>query len=326
MNPALPPRLKEAADALLEGVSRKDLAAHSTAISKEYRAGRGSTGAVKNDTDTLAYLVARLPATYAVAAAVLDDVRRAAPDFAPESLLDAGAGPGTATWAARETWPALSHATLIDSNARFLDLARKLVPDARFLLGTLTTGALPAADLVVASFVIAEIAEPSSVVARLYAATTDVLVLIEPGTPQGFDRIRAARTQLIELGANVLAPCTHAKDCPIRSVGESRSDQNKAADWCHFSQRLPRSRDHMQAKGASVPYEDERYCYIAVSRARHSAFEDGARILAPPKETKPGLTLKLCTPAGLENRFLARRDKATFAAIRKTEWGDIIPT
>ncbi|HJW40166.1 MAG TPA: small ribosomal subunit Rsm22 family protein, partial [Rhizomicrobium sp.] len=141
MNPALPPRLKEAADALLEGVSRKDLAAHSTAISKEYRAGRGSAGVVKNDTDTLAYLVARLPATYAVAAAVLDQVRRAVPDFAPGSLLDAGAGPGTATWAARETWPALTHATLIDSNARFLDLAKKLVPGAAFLSGSLTTGA-----------------------------------------------------------------------------------------------------------------------------------------------------------------------------------------
>ncbi len=260
-------------EALLEGVSRKDLAAHSAAITAHYRGGKGSAAAIASDADTLAYCVARLPATYAVAAAVLAQVREAAPDFTPLSLLDVGAGPGTATWAARATWPALAHATLTDSNARFLDLARQLLPDVKVLAHNLVRDPLPAADLVVASFVIAEIAEPSSVVAKLYAATADVLVLIEPGTPAGFERIRDARAQLIEQGAHILAPCTHADACPMTGN-----------DWCHFSQRLPRSRDHMQAKGANVPYEDERYSYIAVSKTRHSAHEGQARILAPPKE------------------------------------------
>jgi ribosomal protein RSM22 (predicted rRNA methylase) len=313
MNPALPPRLKEAADALLEGVSRKELAAHSTAISKEYRAGGGSARVVKSEADTLAYLVARLPATYAVNAAVLSEVRAAAPDFTPARLLDVGAGPGTATWAARETWLALAHATLTDSNTSFLDLAKKLVPDAEFLQRSLTTDALPSADLIIASFVIAEIAEPSSVIAKLYAATTDMLVLIEPGTPAGFERIRDARAQLIEQGANVLAPCTHANACPMTGT-----------DWCHFTQRLPRSRDHMQAKGANVPYEDERYSYIAVSKSRRSANEARARVLAPPRETKPGIELKLCTPTGLENRFTQKRDKQAFAIVRRAEWGDVV--
>jgi len=313
MNPAVPPRLKEAADSLLEGVSRKELAAHSTAISRDYRAGRGSAGVVKDHTGTLAYLVARLPATYAVAAAVLAQVRAAASDFAPARLLDVGAGPGTATWAARETWPALKQVTLTDSNPHFLSLARKLVPDAEFLSLDLAGDAMPTADLVIASFVIAEIADATSVIAKLYAATTDVLVVIEPGTPQGFGRIRAARTQLTALGANILAPCTHASACPMTGT-----------DWCHFSQRLPRTRDHLQTKGAKVPYEDERYTYIAVSRTRHSAQDGRARILAPPKEAKPGITLKLCTPPGLEHRFVARRDRETYAAARKSDWGDVV--
>ena len=38
-------------------------------------------------------------------------------------------------------------------------------------------------------------------------------------------------------------------------------------DWCHFSQRLPRSRDHMLLKDASVPFEDERYSYVVVTQA-----------------------------------------------------------
>ena len=93
--------------ALLEGVSRKDLAMRSEAITMSYRGGSGSAAAVRSDADALAYLVARLPATYAVAAAALAQVRDAVPDFVPARLLDAGAGPGTATWAARATWPSL---------------------------------------------------------------------------------------------------------------------------------------------------------------------------------------------------------------------------
>ena len=319
MNPALPPRLKAAADALLEGVSRKDLAAASQSISGLYRKGEGSAQAVSRDADALAYLVARLPATYAVAVAALAQVAEAVPEFAPASLLDVGAGPGTASWAASETWN-LAQIAMTDSNPRFLDLARTLWQEqdtlAQFVANDLGHAAeLPRADLVIASYVLAEIAPTAQqrTVDKLFAATADILVLIEPGTPQGFERIRAARAQLIGQGANVLAPCTHANACPMTGP-----------DWCHFSQRLPRSRDHMKAKGANVPYEDERYSWIAVSRARRSAFDGQARVLAPPKDAKPGITLKLCTPRGLENRFVARRDREVFAALRRSDWSDVV--
>src|SRR5215472_2987599 len=145
MNSKLPVALKAAMDALLEGVSRKALAARSDAITMSYRGGSGSAAAVRSDADALAYLVARLPATYAVAAAALAQVRDAVPDFVPARLLDAGAGPGTATWAARTTWPSLADATLIDSNPRFLTLARRLVPGAEVIAHNLGTDPLPPA-------------------------------------------------------------------------------------------------------------------------------------------------------------------------------------
>ena len=162
-------------------------------------------------------------------------------------------------------------------------------------------------------FVLAPSAAQRQTVEKLFAASADVLLLIEPGTPPGFERLRAARTALIEQGALVLAPCTHAHACPMI-----------APDWCHFSQRLPRSRAHMQAKDASVPYEDERYAWLAVSRARRSAFEGQARVLAPPVESKPGRTFKLCTPGGLQSRFVARRDREAFAALRRADWSDVV--
>ena len=52
----------------------------------------------------------------------------------------------------------------------------------------------------------------------------------------------------------------------------------------------------MLLKEASVPFEDERYCYVVVTREKVAS---GARILAPPLEAKPGLTFKLCDETGL---------------------------
>lgn len=49
-----------------------------------------------------AYMAARMPACYAAVFKVLEEVSTRLPAFAPESMLDFGAGPGTAVWAARE--------------------------------------------------------------------------------------------------------------------------------------------------------------------------------------------------------------------------------
>ncbi len=91
-------------------------------------------------------------------------------------------------------------------------------------------------------------------------------------------------------------------------------------DWCHFSQRLPRSRDHMLLKDASVPFEDERYAYVAVTR---EAGARGARILSTPLEAKPGLTFKLCDETGLRAQFVAARDKDEYRRVKKSGWGDL---
>ncbi|WP_227649998.1 small ribosomal subunit Rsm22 family protein, partial [Klebsiella pneumoniae] len=48
------------------------------------------------------------------------------PDFAPTSLLDVGAGPGTATWAASEAFASLETFTLLDANMALRDLAAEL--------------------------------------------------------------------------------------------------------------------------------------------------------------------------------------------------------
>src|SRR5205085_1777107 len=125
--PSFPTELKAALDARLQGLSRGELAARAALISRTYRDGGGS-GAIRSEADALAYALARMPATYATITASLNALRAIRPDFAPQSLLDLGAGPGTAAWAAAEAFASLQSFTMIDTNvalrALALDLAR----------------------------------------------------------------------------------------------------------------------------------------------------------------------------------------------------------
>jgi ribosomal protein RSM22 (predicted rRNA methylase) len=321
MSAELPAALRVAIERVLDGVSRKNLAARAERTSLAYRAGQASAGVIRDADDALAYAITRLPATYAACAAVLAEAARMAPGFAPASLLDAGVGTGAASWAALSTWPALREAAWIDASPVFLDLAARLAADGPpALRGALAAradlirpGPLPKAQLVIASYALADIApdRQDAVVAALWEACEGVLALVEPGTPAGYARILAARSALIAAGANVVAPCAHAGACPL--LGD---------DWCHFSVRLPRSRDHLAVKAAEVPFEDERFSYLVVARPEVAAIARAPRVIAPPRSGKPGVEFKLCAPQGLERRFVGKRDKAAFAVARRLDWGD----
>ena len=190
--PNLPAELKAALTRKAEGLSRNDAAQRADTISRTYRDGGGS-GGIRTGDDALAYALARMPATYAAVAASLNAFTEVNPDFAPKSLLDIGAGPGTATWAASEAFPSLNTFTLLDANTALRDLAAELAQshprlgamsynsgDARKLLT-----ASPEADLVVASYVINELSasERSALADAMWAKTRDTLVVVEPGTP-----------------------------------------------------------------------------------------------------------------------------------------------
>lgn len=277
--------------------------------------GRGGDS---SDVTLGAYLAVRMPATYAAISRVLGLVIEVAPDFAPKSLLDIGAGPGTASWAAVGNWESLAHITMVERDARFAELAQRLaqVSEDEVLRSALVERSDMGqvgiqAELVVAAYVFAEQSEDRArqLALKLWEASTGFLIIVEPGTPEGFARVRAARAALLEKGAHMVAPCPHAGLCPMTG-----------ADWCHFKTRLPRRRVHMQAKEANVPFEDESFSFVAVSKAEIALPQ--ARIIAPVKANKVGATLRLCGHGGVEEVVIASRDKAAYKTAKKKEWGD----
>jgi len=236
-------------------------------------------------------------------------------------LLDVGAGPGTASFAAADAFPSLGTLTALDANPALRHLALEL-SEATGRLGGLTytlgqaralLGRTEPADLVIASYMIGEVsdAEQATVLDLLWGRTRDMLIIVEPGTPAGYQRIIVARTRLIAAGAHVVAPCPHHAACPLL-----------APDWCHFLQRLPRSRAHKQIKDAELPFEDEKFIYLALSRSP-SPRQPTARVLAPPLVDKIAVTAKLCHADGtVRAGSIPRRNKAAFAAARRWDWGD----
>jgi ribosomal protein RSM22 (predicted rRNA methylase) len=319
-SPDLPAELKAALDGKLRGFSRNDAARRAASISKTYRYGGGS-GGIRSETDALAYALARMPATYAAVTASLNALGEIRPDFAPKNLLDVGAGPGTATWAAAEAFPSLREFTLLDANDALRTLALDLARDSTRLRNIgyergearAALAGADVSDLVVASYMIGEIgdAEQRALAEQMWTKTRDTLLVVEPGTPAGYARIIALRAQLIALGAHVAAPCPHDGQCPLL-----------APDWCHFTQRLQRSRAHKQVKGAELPFEDEKFSYVALTRAPLD--QRPSRVLAQPIVTKVEVAAKLCTPAGLSLTKVPRRARAEYASARRWRWGDAV--
>ena len=312
----LPAAIRSVIETRAHAVPQKELQAAAAALSAHYRSGGGSE-IINSDAATAAYLAARMPATYAAVHAALIAVRTALPDFAPRSMVDAGAGPGTASLAATEVFASLTGFTLLDSNARLLDTARIFsaahppLASAEFQRADLAAAEIPEADLVIAAYALTELkaGERAALLEKLRAAARGVLLIVEPGTPAAFEILRQDRGRLIARGAFIAAPCPHENPCPMQ-----------APDWCHFAARVQRSRAHRALKG-DAPFEDEKYSYAAFCRAPPGARLP--RVLASPRISKAGATLKLCGAGGIREARIAARDKENFRAAKRAAWGGV---
>jgi ribosomal protein RSM22 (predicted rRNA methylase) len=189
--------------------------------------------------------------------------------------------------------------------------------DVQLRTGDLAAGDAPAADLVVLSYALGELAEPRAgpAMERALALASGALVVVEPGTPAGFARVRAVRDRLRAAGATIAAPCPHDDACPMAG-----------GDWCHFAVRLDRSRAHRQSKHAALGWEDEKFAYVvAVRDAALLRARAEARVIRRPRKETGHVRLALCAPGGLVEAVVTRR-APTYRAARDASWGDAWPT
>ncbi len=317
----LPPDLRASLDGALAGVDLRAASGNVERLIEAYRSsGPGATPILSTVDDALAYAGYRMPATYAAARTALRHVASAVPGLAPRGLVDLGGGTGAAAWAAAEEFASLSTVVVIDKVGATLALGRELAArsslrGARWQQAGVVEAELAPADLVTLSYVLGELApaERRLVVDRA-AAVAKALMVVEPGTPAGYERILAARQAMIDGGMTIVAPCPHQTACPMLP----------GRDWCHFAVRLNRSSVHRRLKGADLGYEDEKFSYVAAVRSGNARLT--GRVLRRPHYGKGLVSLYVCTPTqGLVREVVSNRHGATYHAARDLAWGDSWP-
>ena len=329
----LPADLLEALQQETDGIDHRQLTQAAAQLSESYKTGNFSAPAIRSKAHRAAYLAVRLPATFAAIQRVLSEIRNISPQTEINSLLDIGAGPGTALFAAAQEF-SLQQATLVEVDAEWIAVGKRLaaqsespmIQNVQWLQQDLRSGLSCAGhDLVVISYTLGELptAAAEIVLRKAWSCANKFLVIIEPGTPRGFAVIDKARSALISNAAHIIAPCPHQYACPMAAAG----------DWCHFSQRVERTSQHRQLKGGTLGYEDEKFSYIIAGKLGEASAAAGnhadtpaaaSRIVRHPLKHSGHVKLTLCTPQGkIENQTITRSHKSAYKAARKAEWGDL---
>lgn len=317
----LPHSLQTAIDSVIESFGMRQLIEAREELTKRYRqpiSGQFMT----TDAQRQAYVISRLPATYAALQSAFKAIRERE-NLPIKSILDLGAGPGTGMWAACETFSEIEIITLIEKDAALSSIGKRLAQtseqpvmnSAKWLEADLEKlSDLPPHDLILLSYSVGEL-NPQRIgpfIDLCWKSAGKLLLIVEPGTPIGFERIRLIRRQLIDSGAHLIAPCPHHSECPM-----------SGGDWCHFAARVERSSLHRRLKGGSLGYEDEKFSYVAATK---SAFPfPASRILRQPLRHSGHIVLKLCTSEGVQQPTISKKMGDLYKQARKAEWGDIFP-
>ena len=314
------------------------------ALSERYRAPRaGSEPALASDADQLlGYVALIMPATYAQLRGALSATAARVPDWSPTSLLDLGSGPGTALWAAAAQWPTLRAAAAWEREPAAISLGRELARasqspairearwervDLRLLDRQRTENREPRTagraiknkeqrddgqsyDLVILGHVLNEL-DPdarAAVVAAAWRLAGGMLLIVEPGTPEGFAVVRVVREALLAEGARTIAPCAHDRPCPLER------------DWCHFPQRLKRPDFQRRARGAPSEWEDAKFAYAAMAR-----FPPGTpiwgRVIREPTSNKAYAEAMISSREGVARYRALKRHRESFRRIKDLAWG-----
>lgn len=314
----IPEGLKDSINRLLSENKVSNIIENAQTISNRYRKNDGKgKRLLTNESEAVSYVISRMPATYAAVYSVFKQIL-VNYDEEITSLLDVGAGTGAGTWAVNEI-ENMSQITCLEREKSMSNIGKKLMKNTALdnvqwkSYDILQDEIEEKADIVLTSYMINELPEQEreKAVLKLWQATNKLMVVIEPGTPEGFKNILNIRNLIKEQGGYIVAPCCCNGECPI-----------KENDWCAFYARVARSSIHRQAKGGNLGYEDEKFSYIAFSKTPVEI--TGERILRHPQINSGFVKVKLCTAEGIQEKTYSKKDGEIYKKIKKLDAGEKI--
>lgn len=316
----IPYLLESAIENETQGVKATELKGLAQNLSKKYMTEkRNGQTLLSEEQEALAYSIMRMPATFGAVATALKNTLNIAVNCKIETILDIGAGTGAGAWAVNELINARK-ITCIERENVMRKIGQALMKynnemeKVEWLDQDITNcQTIKGADLILISYVINELKaeDRKKVIKKILDLESKIILIIEPGTPEGFQNIKEIQKIALETGAFIIAPCTSQEICSLPKD-----------DWCHSVVRIERSKFHKILKDGEAPFEDEKFSYIAISK--HDLGRAQSRILRHPIIENGKITLKLCTQGKIEQKIITKKEKEQFKLARKKKCGDFI--
>jgi len=188
------------------GRGKKTLKEHALAIQKRYRELNAKEGfQTKEELD--AYFFYRTPATQAALRKVLAHLE----PNRHKTALELGSGPGSSYPVLKDLF--FEKIVYIEKEQGF----QREYPDVTWVIRDFLEDFIyPKADLVLFSYSLGELLaqEQLDAIQKAIDAMEKTIVIVEPGTPHGYETLMRARDFFIEKGLHINAPCFHTAQCP----------------------------------------------------------------------------------------------------------------
>ncbi|XP_066254248.1 ribosome assembly protein METTL17, mitochondrial [Euwallacea similis] len=288
---------------------------------------------IKYDVYTsLAYLLGRAPAEYAVLTKIFSEIVNRDKEFTPKSLFDFGSGVGTVTWAANAFWKKhIFEYFNVDPSADMNDLAQILLQGGKgtgnVVKGTFYRQFLPATnvkyDLVASSYSLLELPSAESrleTVLNLWNKTHQYLIIVEQGTNAGFKVVNEVRDFILGIDkesnkSHVFSPCPHDSMCPRFLANDGTP--------CNFSVRY-----WTMPIGSNPQLLTETYSYVVLKKGHRENNVKWPRIVRAPLVRPRHTICRMCTANGKLREAtltLKKHGKTTYHCARSSKWGDLLP-
>lgn len=316
----LPIEIKRYIENELNTISKNELQNNAKNISVNYRTNEGEgKRLLKSENEALAYAISRMPATYE---AVYNSLKHSIEIYNPniKTMADIGAGTGAGAIAVNEILD-IEEIECFEREDAMRKIGKKIFDNYYNISEKSNWNKFDICkdeiakkyDLVVVSYMLNEISNDKKdiVVEKLWRICNKMLLIVEPGTMQGYNNMINAKKKLIEKGGKIVAPCI-SNECKLQKN-----------DWCNFSCRVQRTKIHKELKEGNVPYEDEKYIYIAATKDEINN-TDKKRILRHPMIYSGFVKLKVCDKNEIKEITITKKDKEKFKVARKSIAGDLI--
>jgi len=200
------------------------------------------------------------------------------------------------------------HSSIATHFAR--DLGRQAFPGLP--VSAATPGFLEGSDpigLLVISHVLNELTPSALDSVRSLVDRSDAVLWAEPGTHETSRALGSLRDEWIK-EFHVVAPCTHAKGCPIRLPGNERH-------WCHHFAHPPSfifadSNWVKFGQRAGIDLRSLPYSFVALDRHWEAKGAGLARVIGRPEFFKPYTRLLSCDEGGLAELTVMKRNNGAF--------------